>query len=95
MTRTVLTRALIILALAMIVATVIAGCGEAVSDRAVNGACHPSYEGACLDPNSYDYDCEGGMGDGPDYTGEVDVVGDDPFDLDRDHDGTACEPYYG
>jgi hypothetical protein len=74
---------------------VVAGCGEAASDRAVKGACHPSYEGACLDPNSYDYDCEGGMGDGPDYTGEVRVVGDDPFGLDRDGDGTACEPYYG
>jgi hypothetical protein len=29
-----------------------------------------------------------------DYTGEVTVVGDDPFDPDRDGDGTACEPYW-
>ncbi len=63
-------------------------------ETAANGVCHPSYEGACLDRNSYDYDCEGGNGDGPDYTGEVTVVGDDPFDLDRDGDGTACEPYW-
>ena len=21
--------------------------------------CHPSYKGACLDPNAYDYDCRG------------------------------------
>jgi glucodextranase-like protein len=54
-------------------------------------SCHPSYEGACLDPTSYDYDCEGGSGDGPDYTGTVRVVGDDPYDLDRDGDGTACD----
>jgi hypothetical protein len=53
--------------------------------------CDPSYEGACLDPNSPDYDCEGGTGDGPDYTGPVTVVGDDHFGLDRDGDGSACE----
>lgn len=53
--------------------------------------CDPNYEGACLDPNSPDYDCEGGSGNGPDYTGTVRVVGDDPFDLDRDGDGIACE----
>jgi hypothetical protein len=54
-------------------------------------SCHASYEGGCLDPNSYDYDCEGGSGDGPDYTGTVRVVGDDVFDLDRDGDGIACD----
>jgi hypothetical protein len=55
------------------------------------GNCDPNYSGACLDPNSLDYDCEGGSGDGPDYTGRVEVVGDDHFDLDRDGDGVACE----
>jgi hypothetical protein len=54
-------------------------------------ACDPNYTGACLNPNSADYDCEGGSGDGPDYTGRVEVVGDDHFDLDRDGDGVACE----
>jgi hypothetical protein len=53
--------------------------------------CDPNYAGACLDPNSSDYDCEGGSGDGPDYTGTVKVVGDDPHDLDRDGDGIACD----
>lgn len=53
--------------------------------------CHPSYEGACLDPNAYDYDCEGGSGDGPEYTGAVRVVGPDDYELDRDGDGFACE----
>jgi hypothetical protein len=90
-----MSRTLAILALLMLLLAVVAGCSDNAADRAVKGACHPSYEGACLDPNSYDYDCEGGTGNGPDYTGEVDVVGDDPFDLDRDGDGTACEPYYG
>jgi hypothetical protein len=55
------------------------------------GDCDPNYEGACLDPNSPDYDCEGGSGDGPDYTGPVTVVGDDPYDLDRDGDGVGCD----
>jgi len=53
--------------------------------------CDPNYAGACLDPSSPDYDCEGGSGDGPDYTGRVEIVGDDHFDLDRDGDGVGCE----
>ncbi len=53
--------------------------------------CDPNYEGACLKPNSPDYDCAGGSGNGPDYTGPVRVVGDDHYDLDRDGDGYACE----
>jgi hypothetical protein len=62
---------------------------EAAPDASAN--CDPNYEGACLDPSSSDYDCEGGSGDGPDYTGAVRSVGSDPFDLDRDGDGVACE----
>jgi hypothetical protein len=54
--------------------------------------CDPNYEGACLDPNASDYDCEGGDGNGPDYTGEVRVVGVDQFGLDADGDGIGCEP---
>jgi endonuclease YncB( thermonuclease family) len=53
--------------------------------------CHPSYRGACLDPYASDYDCEGGSGNGPRYTGPVRVVGPDEFGLDRDGDGFACE----
>jgi hypothetical protein len=53
--------------------------------------CHPSYKGACLLPNASDYDCLGGGGNGPYYTGRVIVVGPDVFGLDRDHDGVGCE----
>lgn len=53
--------------------------------------CDLNYEGECLDPTAYDYDCEGGSGNGPEYAGEVRVVGDDPHELDRDGDGTACD----
>ncbi|MEK7167905.1 MAG: hypothetical protein AAB791_02790 [Patescibacteria group bacterium] len=52
--------------------------------------CHPSYSG-CLDPNASDYDCVSGSGNGPYYTGKVQVIGPDVFDLDRDHDGWGCE----
>jgi hypothetical protein len=55
------------------------------------GGCDPNYAGACLRPDASDYDCEGGSGDGPYYTGEVRVVGDDHYDLDRDGDGVACD----
>jgi hypothetical protein len=54
-------------------------------------ACHPSYTGACLDPNASDYDCAGGSGNGPKYTGTVIVVGPDVFGLDADGDGIGCE----
>jgi hypothetical protein len=54
--------------------------------------CDPNYSGACLDPNASDYDCLGGSGDGPKYTGTVTVVGVDHYDLNRDSDNIACEP---
>jgi hypothetical protein len=50
-----------------------------------------AYEGECLDPDAIDYDCEGGSGDGPEYAGLVQVVGDDHYDLDRDGDGIGCD----
>jgi len=52
--------------------------------------CHPSYSG-CLNPNVSDYDCAGGSGNGPYYTGRVQVYGYDEYDLDRDRDGWGCE----
>jgi hypothetical protein len=61
------------------------------TSSAESSECDPNYEGACLDPNASDYDCEGGSGDGPDYTGEVIVVGEDHFGLDADGDGIGCE----
>jgi hypothetical protein len=44
----------------------------------------------CLPPAS-DYDCLGGSGDGPKYTGQVQVIGTDIYDLDADNDGVGCE----
>lgn len=51
--------------------------------------CHPSYD-PCLAPAS-DYDCAGGSGNRPAYTGLVPVHGYDEYDLDRDGDGVGCE----
>ena len=78
-----------------------AGCGANVLPVAPPAApattppmlakCHPSYEGACLDPDASDYDCEGGSGNGPRYTGVVKIVGPDVFRLDADGDGYGCE----
>jgi hypothetical protein len=76
------------------------GCATYAAQRAAREAepppdpssdCDPNYTGACLKPDSPDYDCAGGSGDGPDYTGAVQSVGSDPYDLDRDGDGSACE----
>lgn len=64
---------------------------EAEEEEGGSGGCDPNYVGACLDPASYDYDCAGGSGDGPDYTGPVQVVGSDPYGLDADGDGYGCE----
>jgi hypothetical protein len=45
----------------------------------------------CIHPGS-DVDCEGGSGDGPRYVeGPVYVSGADPYGLDLDGDGVACE----
>jgi len=51
--------------------------------------CTPGYS-PCLPPAS-DYDCAGGSGDGPKYTGFVRVTGSDPYGLDADNDGLGCE----
>lgn len=53
------------------------------------GNCTPGYS-PCLPPAS-DYDCIGGSGDGPEYTGRVTVTGSDPYGLDSDNDGVGCE----
>jgi hypothetical protein len=61
------------------------------SASGAGSSCDSNYAGDCLDPDAADYDCLAGDGDGPRYTGPVEVVGSDPFDLDRDGDGYACE----
>lgn len=52
--------------------------------------CDLNYSG-CLNPNASDYDCAEGTGNGPYYTGRVQVLGYDKWDLDRDGDGWGCD----
>ena len=52
--------------------------------------CTPGYD-PCIPPGP-DVDCAGGSGNGPRYVeGPVRVTGSDPYGLDRDGDGIACE----
>jgi resuscitation-promoting factor RpfB len=54
------------------------------------GSCHPDYS-PCV-PIASDVDCAGGSGNGPAYvSGPVRIIGGDPYDLDRDGDGVACD----
>ena len=64
---------------------------EAEAEEEGASSCDPNYSGACLDPAASDYDCEGGSGDGPYYTGIVTVTGEDRHGLDSDSDGVGCE----
>jgi hypothetical protein len=51
--------------------------------------CTPGYS-PCL-PLMSDYDCKGGLGDGPGFTGRVEVSGEDQYGLDRDRNGIGCD----
>lgn len=51
--------------------------------------CTPGYD-PCLPPAA-DYDCRGGGGNGPAYSGRVAVTGPDTYGLDADGDGVGCE----
>jgi hypothetical protein len=88
-------RKMVAVALASTVAA--AGFGSAATaalgDARASGKkkCHKSYAGRCLKRNASDYDCAGGSGNGPYYTGRVRVVGPDVFRLDADGDGIGCE----
>jgi hypothetical protein len=65
------------------------GVGAGGASAGGGGGCTPGYS-PCLAPAS-DYDCEGGTGDGPEYTGRAQVTGADPYDLDADGNGVGCE----
>ena len=57
--------------------------------------CHTAYSGVCFDAAALDVDCAGGEGDGPVFTTATNFaltsITNDPFELDRDHDGMGCE----
>ena len=97
LTRKIATRRMWSVAGAALVLTPMVAYGlTSLADRAASNAgrstdCHASYAGVCLKPDSLDYDCKGGGGDGPDYIGgAVRVIGRDDYNLDRDGNGVAC-----
>ena len=60
-------------------------------DPPTGPGCTPGYD-PCLPDYGSDYDCAGGTGDGPYYSGNVNVQrGMDIYDLDRDGNGLGCE----
>ncbi|WP_442577240.1 G5 domain-containing protein [Microbacterium sp. F51-2R] len=60
---------------------------------AAPSGCDSNYVDACV-PVASDVDCAGGSGNGPAYfDGVAKVVGVDIYELDRDGDGYACEPW--
>lgn len=63
---------------------------ESAASEEASSECDPNYSG-CLSPAASDYDCEGGSGDGPEYTGTVTVTGEDHYGLDSDSDRVGCE----
>ena len=90
------------LGLAFLAAVSVSACSSAtdgsvpsttLAAEQVSGDCHPSYAGKCV-PHASDVDCAGGSGNGPSYVeGPVQVIGPDVYELDRDGDGAACEPF--
>jgi hypothetical protein len=60
------------------------------SEPARERDCMPGYT-PCLSADAADYDCRGGGGNGPRYTGPVRVTGLDIYGLDADGDGFGCE----
>lgn len=63
------------------------------NNTAVDGSSENGCDGysPCLPP-APDYDCAGGSGDGPEYAqGPIEVTGSDPYELDSEGDGIACE----
>jgi hypothetical protein len=53
--------------------------------------CNPNYT-PCVPNDTVDVDCLGGSGDGPSFVeGQVQVIGEDVYDLDADENGVGCE----
>ena len=56
-----------------------------IYDEGASDGCNPNYD-PCVEDSSYDLDCA-------DIGEEVEVTGDDVYNLDRDGDGYGCESY--
>ena len=82
-----------LLAVAVVTLAAAPGAFAQNSQTPLGPECNRNYDWVCV-PNARDVDCAGGNGNGPAYVeGPVHVIGSDPYELDRDGDGYACEPY--
>jgi hypothetical protein len=64
---------------------------EPAPRSAAQDGCNRNYI-PCVPDDPVDVDCAGGSGNGPSYvTGPVQVIGEDVYGLDADHNGIACE----
>lgn len=83
-------RLVVIIGTVAIAASVVVwASGPIAASQATARTCTPGYK-PCLPPAS-DYDCLGGSGDGPKYTGRVVITGRDIYRLDTDGDGIGCD----
>lgn len=75
---------------AAIVGIALVGTAVGVAMACSNGCATGGYNAPAY--VSTDYDCAGGLGDGPYFVrGPIPVGGNDPYNLDRDGDGIGCE----
>ena len=78
---------------AVLAGVAVVAVGAAAIAACSGGGCS-GYSAPYSAYGSSDYDCWGGGGDGPNYVrGPFRLSGADIYDLDRDGDGIACEPY--
>lgn len=76
---------------AVLIGIAVVATGAAAVAACQGGGCGG---GGYSSPRGGDYDCAGGGGDGPYYVrGPFRLTGPDIYDLDRDGDGIACEPF--
>lgn len=78
-------RNLAIAAIALILSSGIVSYGYAHAQAPALPSCDPSYVGVCIPPKPPDLDCI------QISERNIEVVGNDPHDLDRDSDGIGCE----
>jgi hypothetical protein len=88
-----LTTALALMALLVACAALATACSSGSTARGGSGSpaaskCDPNYKGACVPTGHGDVNCADV------HETDIQVVGDDPYGLDGDGDGTACESPY-
>jgi uncharacterized membrane protein len=83
-----------LMTIAYVVTAIALTAVEASAQKGRRGYCDTRYKSVICVPVAKDVDCKDGGGNGPRYVqGPFSYKGSDPYRLDRNKDGTACEPY--